>query len=656
LGDRTIGALIVFFPHNRHFTEQQIELTYALAQQVTLAIQLTRLAEEAKQAAIAREQEKAAQERADELEKASIALQQTIDAVGQLEQLDALLPEVLKIVVAAFGARSCSYFEHPTDERIYLRYWFHEGTVYKPEQLLALSDRFTLARLLAQGFTVPIEYLGTSHRHRERAIVLDHVTGTSVPEFDAFTQQMGWGGELNVPLVCNGIAIGALVIYRETPAFTQGEVTLAESLGKQIALAMQTSQIAEREREMAIAREQQKAAQERAAELAKTNQALQASLNKLVDEPELQKFLGHILAVCVDHFGAIGAGIWQYDEEFSYLLVSYKDGMIQLPPELAHPVTPRSLKQMREDPDIYRRLACGQIVTQTEEDLLTRTIYQPFQAELQASGIRSLLLVPICLGHILRGSIVLRFDHQPTLNPEAAELAHAFANQAALALELIRLAEEVQQATLLEERNRMAREIHDTLAQAFTGIVVHQQATKQLLAAPAAQLQLVQEHLDWTIALAREGLQEARRSVYALRSELVQQDNLQFAFQQLAEQMTRYSSVEMMVSVRGTPYALPESFLQNLFRIGQEALTNALKHANAQHIHLEIIYESTHVHVRVQDNGQGFMPHSAAQASQPGFGLIGMQERAYRLGGQLSVTSQPTKGTEVIVSVPVDRA
>ena len=401
----------------------------------------------------------------------------------------------------------------------------------------------------------------------------------------------------------------------------------------------------------------EKVATERVAELAKANQALQASLSKLADEPELKRFLGHILIVYAEQFGAIGAGIWQYEDELSYLLASYEDDTIHLPSEFAHPDAPCYLKQMREDPDVYTRLTSGEIVTHTEEDLQTRSIYQPYQADLQQRGIRSLLLIPICLGQSLRGSLVLRFDRRYILKAEAAELAHALANQAALALELTRLAEEVQQATILEERNRMAREIHDTLAQAFTGIVVHQQAIQQLLTTnPVAPSLPWQDHLDWTIALAREGLQAARRSVYALRCETVQQENLQTALQRLVKQMTHSSSAETIVSVRGTPYPLSEILTRDLFRIGQEALTNAVKHATAQQIHIELIYEPTQVRLRVQDDGQGFRLHLSAQSAPSGFGLIGMQERADRLGGQLFITSQPTKGTEVAIAVPMNQA
>jgi signal transduction histidine kinase len=436
--------------------------------------------------------------------------------------------------------------------------------------------------------------------------------------------------------------------FTQPVAFTPVEEELILAFAQQATLAIQLTQLSEEAKQIAIAREQEKAAQAWAMELAKTNQALQSSLDKLADEPDLHKSLGHILIVCAEQFGAIGTGIWQYEGELSYLLVSYEAGTIHLPLELAHADVPRALRQMREDPDIYNRLACGEVVIQTEEDLQTRSIYQPYQAELEAGGIQSLLLIPICIGQSLRGSLVLRFDRPYTLKQEAAGLAHALANQAALALELTRLAEEAQQATLLEERNRMARELHDILAQSLTGIIMHQEAIRQQSSCLPTIEREIQDHINWTLTLAREGLQTARRSVHALRSDTTQL-KLQNALETLADRMTRNFPIEAIVSVRGASYPLSNEVANHLLRVGQEALTNTIKHAAADRVHIELIFEPTQVRLRIQDNGQGFIAKPAASS---GFGLLGMQERAERLGGYLTITSQPAKGTEVAIAVP----
>ncbi|MBD2465982.1 GAF domain-containing protein [Oscillatoria sp. FACHB-1407] len=653
LGEMNIGMLVIRLPRSYQLSNQQIELAQALAHQATLAVRLTQLTEEAKQAAIAREQEKAAQERAAELEKASIALQQTIDAVGQLEQLDALLPEVLRIVVAAFGARSCGYFEHPTDERIYLRYWFHEGTVYKPEQLLALSDRFILARFLAQGFTVPIEYLGTSHRHRDRAIVLDHLNGTCVPEFDAFAKQLGWGGELNVPLVCNGIALGALVIYRETPVFTQGEITLAESLGKQIALAMQTSQIAEREREIAIAREQQRAAQDRATELAKTNDALKHSLDRLAQESNLNSFLGHVLTEIANQVQATVGHIFLLNTETNELklCLEIQDGQLYSQarpdePVLFHSVFPMDITPVFEF--LCQKRTLASLTAGEFEGMEWSGVLEWIERE----GFTEAIGLALIVGEQPVGLLGLAFRNQSSLKPEEAELVQALAHQATLAIQMCYLAEQAKQTAVLEERNRMAREIHDTIAQGLAGILIQLQAAEDTDLTDAGDRQA---HIAQARHLAAASLAEARRSVRALRPQVLEETNLAGALTGLMRDLTSNTSLQVTCRVQGTPYALPTEIETNLLRIAQEAINNTLKHAEATHIQIELSYQLDHVQLQIQDNGQGFDYDQIInlETSKKGYGLISMQERSQQISGNLTIASQPGEGTVLTIVVPL---
>jgi two-component system NarL family sensor kinase len=202
-------------------------------------------------------------------------------------------------------------------------------------------------------------------------------------------------------------------------------------------------------------------------------------------------------------------------------------------------------------------------------------------------------------------------------------------------------------ASILEERNRMAREIHDTLAQTFTGILAQVGAANQVL---TDDLEAAQAHLDLIRELARTGLIEARRSVIALRPQLLEEGNLQSALHHLVTQIRAAANgTTLYYEVKGTAYALPPEVESNLLRIGQEALTNAIRHANADEIRVELIYEHDQFLLRVKDNGQGFGVGSIP--SSEGFGLLGMSERAERIGAQLTIASQPGQGTEVIVTV-----
>ncbi|MBD2463571.1 CHASE2 domain-containing protein [Oscillatoria sp. FACHB-1407] len=203
-----------------------------------------------------------------------------------------------------------------------------------------------------------------------------------------------------------------------------------------------------------------------------------------------------------------------------------------------------------------------------------------------------------------------------------------------------------EEASILEERNRMAREIHDTLAQAFTGILLHVgAAAEQITKKPA----LAQTHLETLEELARTGLAEARRSVAALRPKLLEEGDLFSALKQLTLQMRSSTNTDLTCNIIGTAYSLAPDVENHLLRIGQEALTNAIKYAHATEIQVELVCEEPQCVLRVKDNGQGFDINQIPP--NEGFGLLGMSERVEQMKGELVIHSQPGQGTEVVVIV-----
>ena len=266
---------------------------------------------------------------------------------------------------------------------------------------------------------------------------------------------------------------------------------------------------------------------------------------------------------------------------------------------------------------------------------------------LSRKNVATLLQVPLLLGEILIGWLSIYSATPRRFEPEEIELAQALAQQATLSLQLTRLAEQNQQTAVLSERNRIAREIHDTLAQGLAGIVVQLDAAEDVLP-EEAQESLA--HLFRARALARTSLTEARRSVRALRPEALEQANLADALASLVHQMTQDAPVRAEFHGRGARRQLLPEVEGNLLRIGQEALMNALRHAHASMIHVELSFEADGVSLAVQDDGHGFDPISV-----PGthcFGLRGMRERAENIGGQLTVSSAPGERTRVVVVVP----
>ena len=206
---------------------------------------------------------------------------------------------------------------------------------------------------------------------------------------------------------------------------------------------------------------------------------------------------------------------------------------------------------------------------------------------------------------------------------------------------------QAEAASILAERNRMAREIHDTLAQSFTSIIVHLDAASQRI---TVDPDAAQAHLKTGRILARSGLSDARRSVEALRPQILEEGDLQSALARLAAQMFSHTPVQVLCNVAGEPHALSKEVETNLLRIGQEALTNAFKYANASEILVELRYDQSQCVLQVKDNGQGF--ESSSLWVGQGFGLLGMTERAERIGAELTIQSQLGQGTAVVVKVP----
>jgi two-component system NarL family sensor kinase len=203
-----------------------------------------------------------------------------------------------------------------------------------------------------------------------------------------------------------------------------------------------------------------------------------------------------------------------------------------------------------------------------------------------------------------------------------------------------------EEASVLEERNRIAREIHDTLAQALTGVIVHMEVAKVVVPEDSkARNHLIQAH-----NLARDGLAEARRSVWALRPQVLEQGGLSQALESLVHGLTAGTAIKGQCTIEETRYPLPSDVETNLLRIAQEAFVNALKHAHANAVQVELTFGSQAVSLCVRDDGRGFNPELPRGK---GFGLVGMRERIQSLGGQLTLASQPGQGTEVIAIVPL---
>lgn len=384
-----------------------------------------------------------------------------------------------------------------------------------------------------------------------------------------------------------------------------------------------------------------------AAEIARSQtRMLIRSLGVLAKGAHLDRFLGHVLKLTVQQLNCVGGTLWFPDPLTGRirLHLEYLDGRIVGATESRHPAA-------LAPPPVGGKGVSTFPTTQPEIYLMSEHVEgmpEANRAYIQSLGVRALLTVPMNMGRQSIGWICLR---SAKADPEDLEskiqLAEALANQATLAVQMARLSEQARDAAVLAERNRIARDIHDTLAQGFTGIVLNLEAACRLLGRqdPLGAL----EHVEHSRALARSCLDEARQSVRALRPEVSLETDLIAALQEQVNR-TVASGTRGQLSVSGLVYALPGEVRSELVRIVQEGITNVIRHAQARTVDVRVNFEPGRVSLSISDDGVGF----DTRRQPDGYGLRGMLERAERLGGEWFLSSAPGVGTEVRVVVRAD--
>lgn len=208
------------------------------------------------------------------------------------------------------------------------------------------------------------------------------------------------------------------------------------------------------------------------------------------------------------------------------------------------------------------------------------------------------------------------------------------------------LAEEERRAGVLEERGRLAREIHDTLAQGFISIVTHLEAAEEDLSGTDE----ASHHIGEAMRTARENLVEARRLVAALRPEILESSSLPEALARLARRCSEATGIQVEVDVTGDAFHLAQDLQVTLLRAAQEAVSNVARHAGVKEVSLTLSYADDLVLLDVADDGCGFDPDAASDDG--GFGLRAMRERVEHLGGRLLIESSPGEGTTLAVQLP----
>jgi signal transduction histidine kinase len=350
---------------------------------------------------------------------------------------------------------------------------------------------------------------------------------------------------------------------------------------------------------------------------------------------QLDQVLQSLVDVVIDILQADKSAVMVWDAEQERLIVRAARGFS------AH-----SLARMSYAPGegvAGRVFACGESIA--VEDLEQDSSSARSIAAVE--GIRSLLSVPILIDGQVYGVFGMNYCHPRTFSADDTRLFMALAQRAGQAIKNARLYEQSKQAATLEERQRLARELHDSVTQALYSLTLLAEAGKRQ--AQSGDLARVQEHMGQVSTIAQQALREMRLLVYQLRPLALEQEGLVVALKQRLDTVERRAGVRSTVEVEGA-LLLPSSVEAELYRIAMEALNNSLKHAAATAVAVRILSHNGELTLEVEDNGRGFDLDRAAAGG--GIGLSSMRERVEHLGGSFTI-EQPAGGTLIRVEIAV---
>jgi PAS domain S-box-containing protein len=374
-------------------------------------------------------------------------------------------------------------------------------------------------------------------------------------------------------------------------------------------------------------------------------EALAQSLDVLATAPDPEKFIGQMLGTIGHLLNTRNVTLWLFDESNDALILrsSTSDGAKPMAdPE--HPFI-RDPLFWKQNPVVQELLFTAGPVVCDDVDTDPR-VSGDWGEHLKRNGTKRFLAVPLLVSGEVRGFVGIRHVDRASYRPEEIELTQALAHQVMLAIKLNEFAEQSQRAAVFEERNRMARDIHDTLAQGFTGVIVQLEAAEDAISCGSRKE--ADDHLHRAGELARRSLSEARRSVHALRPQALQEHNFWEALKGSIKNTTAGTALHTKFQAQGKLPELPPSWQENLLHIGQEALSNTLKYARAANFETRLSYNAKALRLELRDDGRGFK----TKDRHDGVGLRGMRERVEQMGGALEITSIRGKGTKITVVLP----
>jgi signal transduction histidine kinase len=444
----------------------------------------------------------------------------------------------------------------------------------------------------------------------------------------------GWAGIVAVPLVAKGATIGALTCYFSRPEPPTDEMLRSmTTIADHAAIAVQNSTLyAETERQLA-----EMTALHRTAALLNSSLDRAAVLHTIVEQ-------------AAQVTGARVCGLLE--------LTSTGDATI---PRAIYGIDHFPFKDvsiLQHGPALYAIQQRTPLIVRNREEAATMPWWRQDYAEpvehgpFEAFDAKGFIAVPFGYQGACNAVLMLVYDH--SINPSASELEliSTFADHAAVAMHNALLYEQAQQAAALEERHRLARDLHDSVTQSLFSMSLLAQVLPALW---TAQPEEATRSLDELRRLSKEALAEMRALLFQLRPVALEEEGLVEALRRHIESLQRRDGPALTFVATGGDERMPLPIEEGLFRIANEAVGNALKHAQARNIGVTLEIREGIAALTVRDDGRGFDP--AAHQAEPGhLGLPGMRERVAQLGAHLAITSAPGTGTTVAVRMMIPAA
>jgi signal transduction histidine kinase len=421
--------------------------------------------------------------------------------------------------------------------------------------------------------------------------------------------------ELTVPITVKGRIIGVLDVQSQRlNGFDQTDLELMQSLASQTGIAIENARLFSH--------------LERRAEQFRVLTEVSQNIISLMSVDEL---LGHIAHLVKESFGYLHVGIGLVED--GHVISKAEVGAFQ---EAYHAIS-IPLAQ-----GIWGRVA------QTGEPLLSNQVSgEENHRHMHEVGIQSHICVPLKIKDQVIGVMSAASEHPGAFDQSDEIILQTLANQASVAIENAHLYEQARQVAVLEERQRLGRELHDSVTQSLYGISLYAQAATGQMA--NGQLDQVRQYLDDIQNTAQESLAEMRLLIFELRPPALEKEGLIAALQNRLYSVENRAGLKSNL-VHNLEKRLPLVVEEGLYRIAYEALNNTLKHAHAKNIQINVQQAPDLLTLEVLDDGIGFEPEAAHRKGC--LGLTTMQERALALGWRLFIDSTPGKGTHIRVEVP----